>query len=227
MNNIVKVMEELCNILEDFSSTDIEAKNKEFLKADKKANDLIRLRRKATKKFYDLVGKAPSEEVKKARKTEENLASKASDAVKDFYAKNKEQQELKKQGIKGVISREFDTAPSRKGGRGYYFQVLRTSESLKLIEEAFGLMTSLFEVDDKKDNEETNKLKREIKDKEGNKVNVVSVEDELFPYSGDAKQQFNQKVIAKINDMIEGKATLEELIQFIQQKKPFKKVQGK
>ena len=97
-------------------------------------------------------------------------------------------------------------------------------ESFKLIEEAYGLLSSIFEVDDVEDrSQEHNKIKRETKDREGNKVDVVSVEDELFPYAGNAKQQFNQKVIAKINDMIEGKATLEDLIQLVRSKTVAKK----
>ena len=103
-----------------------------------------------------------------------------------------------------------------------------TSEAFKLIEEAFGLMTSLFEVEDAGDMEDTskehNKLKRVIKDEKGQNTDVVSVEDELFPYPGNAKEQFNQKVIAKINDMIEGKATLEDLIQLVRKKHVTKKV---
>ena len=97
-------------------------------------------------------------------------------------------------------------------------------EPFKLIEEAYGLLSSIFEVDDVEDtSQEHNKIKRETKDREGNKVDVVSVEDELFPYAGNAKQQFNQKVIAKINDMIEGKATLEDLIQLVRSKTVAKK----
>ena len=49
----------------------------------------------------------------------------------------------------------------------------------------------------------------------GEEVVVTSVQDELFPYEGNAKEQFNKKVVATINDMIEGKATLEDLIQLV------------
>lgn len=111
-----------------------------------------------------------------------------------------------------------------------YVKKLNASESLKLIEEAYGLMTSLFEVSDEQgveveeDPDEQNKIKREVKDKKGNKTQVVSVADELFPYEGNAKEQFNQKVIAKINDMIEGKATLEDLMQLVRQKRVPKKI---
>ena len=104
----------------------------------------------------------------------------------------------------------------------------KVNESLKIIEEAFDILTSLFEVDDvdgvEDKTKEHNKIKRVIKDKEGNNTEVVSVEDELFPYAGNAKQQFNQKIIAKINDMIEGKATLEDLIQLIKRGTTPKKV---
>ena len=66
---------------------------------------------------------------------------------------------------------------------------------------------------------EVNKITRTKKDKNGEPVEVVSVADELFPYKGTAKEQYNQKILAKINDMIEGTATLEDLIQLIRQKK--------
>lgn len=85
---------------------------------------------------------------------------------------------------------------------------------LELIQEAQSILSSLFEVEDNADTS-TNKLRREKKGKNGEEVVVTSVQDELFPYEGNAKEQFNKKVIATINDMIEGKATLEDLIQLV------------
>ena len=63
-----------------------------------------------------------------------------------------------------------------------------------------------------------NKIKKDRKTKNG-KVEIVSVEDELFPYDGNKKEQYRQKIIATINDMIQGKATLEDLLQIVRQKK--------
>ena len=84
-------------------------------------------------------------------------------------------------------------------------------------------MSNLFEVEyygaNDVEEEQNNKIKRQGKDKHGNKVDLVSVQDELFPYEGNAKEQYNKKIIAKINDMIEGKATLEDLIQLVRNKK--------
>ena len=80
---------------------------------------------------------------------------------------------------------------------------------LELIQEAQSILSSLFEAED------TNKLRREKKGKNDEEVVVTSVQDELFPYEGNTKEQFNKKVIATINDMIEGKATLEDLIQLV------------
>ena len=85
---------------------------------------------------------------------------------------------------------------------------------LELIQEAQSILNSLFEVEDNAD-ASTNKLRREKKGKNGEEVVVTSVQDELFPYEGNAKEQFNKKVIATIHDMIEGKATLEDLIQLV------------
>ena len=93
-------------------------------------------------------------------------------------------------------------------------------EEINNLKEAFD---ALFEVsgteeDEKKQN--VNKIKREKKVGPGKEpTEIVSVADELFPYEGSAKEQFNQKVIAKINDMIEGTATLEDLINLVRQKK--------
>lgn len=83
-------------------------------------------------------------------------------------------------------------------------------EALELMEEI------LFELDtEQKQNISPNKIRKNKKDENGEKVEVVSVADELFPYEGDAKQQFNQKILAKINDMIGGVGSLEDLIQFV------------
>ena len=94
------------------------------------------------------------------------------------------------------------------------------------IKEAFELMEEiLFELDsEQKQNISPNKIKKTKKDENGEKVEVVSVADELFPYEGDAKQQFNQKILAKINDMIEGVGSLEDLIQFVRRGVQAKKV---
>lgn len=94
------------------------------------------------------------------------------------------------------------------------------------IKEAFELMEEiLFELDlENKQSISPNKIKKTKKDENGEKVEVVSVADELFPYEGDAKQQFNQKILAKINDMIEGTGSLEDLIQFVRRGVGNKKV---
>lgn len=92
----------------------------------------------------------------------------------------------------------------------------KTNEALELIESILSYADNLFELDyEEKQNISPNEISRVKKNKKGEKVEVVSVADELFPYEGDAKQQFNQKVLAKINDMIEGTGSLEDLIQFV------------
>ena len=63
----------------------------------------------------------------------------------------------------------------------------------------------------------TNKVKKDVKTKDG-KVELVSVEDELFPKDGNKREQFRQKVIDTINGMIQGTATLEDLLQVVRQK---------
>jgi hypothetical protein len=63
-----------------------------------------------------------------------------------------------------------------------------------------------------------NKIKKDRKTKDG-KVELVSVEDELFPYDGNKKEQYRQKILDTINNMIQGTATLEDLLQIVRQKK--------
>ena len=93
-------------------------------------------------------------------------------------------------------------------------------EQIAELTEAY--QSLLEEVPVEKQDISPNKIKRKKKDSKGEPVEVVSVADELFPYEGNAKQQYNQKIIAKINDMIEGTATLEDLIQLVRQKKTVK-----
>ena len=64
----------------------------------------------------------------------------------------------------------------------------------------------------------TNKIKKDKKTKNG-RVELVSVEDELFPYDGNKREQYRQKIIDTINGMIQGTATLEDLLQIVRQKK--------
>ena len=90
------------------------------------------------------------------------------------------------------------------------------NEALEIIEAIIDYADNLFELDyEEKQNISPNKISRTKKDKDGEKVEVVSVADELFPYEGSAKEQFNKKVLDKINAMIEGKGSLEDLIQFV------------
>ena len=92
----------------------------------------------------------------------------------------------------------------------------KIKEAFELMEQICDFADNLFELDyEEKQNISPNKISKVKKGKDGEKVEVVSVADELFPYEGDAKQQFNQKILAKINDMIEGTGTLEDLIQFV------------
>ena len=101
---------------------------------------------------------------------------------------------------------------------------------LKQLQEAIENFDNLFEVDgDGLGNPaedvppSTNKIKKDIKTKNG-KVELVSVEDELFPKEGNAKEQFKQKVLDKINAMIQGTGTLEDLLNVVRAKqvKPVK-----
>jgi len=99
------------------------------------------------------------------------------------------------------------------------------SDILEEIQELSNKFSNLFEVDgDGLGNPAVdvppsqNKIKRDRKTKDG-KVEVVSVEDELFPYDGNKREQYRQKILDTINNMIQGTATLEDLLQIVRQKK--------
>ena len=63
-----------------------------------------------------------------------------------------------------------------------------------------------------------NKIKKDVKTKDG-KAELVSVEDELFPYDGNKREQYRQKILDTINGMIQGTSTLEDLLQIVRQKR--------
>lgn len=89
-------------------------------------------------------------------------------------------------------------------------------ETFSLMEQICDFADNLFELDiENKQNISPNKISKVKKDKDGKDVEVVSVADELFPHDGTAKQQFDKKILDKINDMIEGTGSLEDLIQFV------------
>ena len=100
------------------------------------------------------------------------------------------------------------------------FVITKESFQDQIAELTEAYQSLLEEIPVEKQDISPNKIKRKKKDEEGEPVEVVSVADELFPYKGTAKEQYNQKIIAKINDMIEGTATLDDLIQLVRQKKP-------
>ena len=99
------------------------------------------------------------------------------------------------------------------------------SDILEEIQDLSNKFSNLFEVDgDGLGNPAVdvppsqNKIKRDRRTKDG-KVEVVSVEDELFPYDGNKREQYRQKILDTINNMIQGTATLEDLLQIVRQKK--------
>ena len=102
---------------------------------------------------------------------------------------------------------------------------------MDILEEIQDLKNKFDKVFEVVNNEETyddgnkspNKISRK-KIEKGSKepVEVVSVADELFPYEGTAKEQLNQKIISKINDMLQGTASLEDLINLVRKPKNLK-----
>ena len=147
----------------------------------------------------------------KAKGKSANKAIKAARASQDKrdkeYMQNSDPEKFNKLRVRTMKADQLVSADPVKS---------RAHEALELIEQIVDYADNLFELDyEEKQNISPNKISRVKKDKDGEKVEVVSVADELFPYSGSAKEQFNQKVLAKINDMIEGTGSLEDLIQFV------------
>ena len=130
------------------------------------------------------------------------------DRMLDFYDKYYE--------LEDAVPTKGDMEDFKRKEKRYKHAEKVANEALSLAESIIGYADNIFELDyENKQNVNTNKIRKLKKDKDGENVEVVSVADELFPYEGNAKQQFNQKVLAKINDMIEGKGSLEDLIQFV------------
>lgn len=240
------IIKEAQDIIESsvFPKVTVEQGNKKFLEADKKNNETQRLYRKSLEKLNNQVKelrksgdnednvdpkvyycnrKSGRGAYQAALKTAQDLQDKAIDTRRALDAEQDRQEGLKKEGLKGVITRDIVVKPSKKHDGYAYGKVLNKNESLEILKEAQDIMSNLFEVEyygaNDVEEEQNNKIKRQGKDKHGNKVDLVSVQDELFPYEGNAKEQYNKKIIAKINDMIEGKATLEDLIQLVRNKK--------
>ena len=90
------------------------------------------------------------------------------------------------------------------------------SKVLDLIYESQSLILPLLEGDETQIDTKIQKVGKKDKDRKDN-VEVVSVEDALFPNQGTNKEQISQKIINKINELIEGKATLADLIQLVKQ----------
>lgn len=239
MNDIIDIMEEMCDVLEGMNLGDMVAdviykKKQEDPDADVEKLEALQKKAEQIPVENDLHKDEKGNWVKPegynySRVPSNVKGSNATDARRNLSKEAEDK--LRDERINDMLN---DYPKAKANSIERHKEKLskknNASEAFKLIEEAFGLMTSLFEVDDasgemEDKSKEHNKLKREIKDEKGNTTDVVSVADELFPYAGNAKQQFNQKVIAKINDMIEGKATLEDLIQLVRKKHTTKKVE--
>ena len=92
-------------------------------------------------------------------------------------------------------------------------QILTLQEQFSNLFEVDGLGNAAVDIPPSQ-----NKIKKDVKTKDG-KAELVSVEDELFPYEGDKREQYRQKILSVINGMIQGTATLEDLLQIARQKK--------
>ena len=147
----------------------------------------------------------------------QNSLIKRTNEVKDLInsgkkkdSKGRKLEELAVRMHKAVDIINSDPNKERKDNFGKQF------EALELMEEIVSYADNIFELDiENKQNISPNKISKIKKDKDGKDVEVVSVADELFPHEGTAKQQFDKKILDKINAMIEGTGSLEDLIQFV------------
>ena len=195
-NEALEIMEEILNVLDEDEIHDYKA-----------------VRRNAEKNMKDHAYKAKQFERRSDKAIEQGKERKA----EVLYDKANDEWDQ-------------ETAEQQRAAQAHNrVQQLRKKQpincALDLMEQICDFADNLFELDyEEKQNISPNKISRTKKDKDGEKVEVVSVADELFPYSGNAKEQFNKKVLDKINDMIEGTGSLEDLIQFVRRGVGNKKV---
>ena len=159
-------------------------------------------------------GKSANQVKQEASKEEAQAARKAIEADLKGNKEERDKQE-------GVVYKKGLIAGDNKGGCLDKWKANKPKPqnincALDIMEQICDFADNLFELDiENKQNISPNKISKVKKDKDGKDVEVVSVADELFPHDGTAKQQFDKKILDKINDMIEGTGSLEDLIQFV------------
>ena len=210
-NEALELMEEIINLLDEDLFNQIRRVHGEP-RGDNKARQLfdkVRAAKDADRKSVPLKGSKDNEYTPKVLR---NSPFSGKDS------KNRAGENKTAQNQDGYGSRwgENGEGAVKSSIERHNKKVSKTHEALELMEQICDFADNLFELDyEEKQNISPNKITKVKKDKNGEKVEVVSVADELFPYSGSAKEQFNKKVLDKINDMIEGTGSLEDLIQFV------------
>ena len=211
-----RIMEEILNVLDEDVYSAIRKKHGEPEYDDlhhtgpNKSYELMDTAQKA--KYHEVKGAA-----KREAKSEEDIVSKRKET------KNSKGMSKTKDRSKGALD-PFDNdkinwsnyTNDDKVEKSIARHNKKVQEALSLMEQICDFADNLFELDiENKQNISPNKISKVKKDKDGKDVEVVSVADELFPHDGTAKQQFDKKILDKINDMIEGTGSLEDLIQFV------------
>ena len=168
-------------------------------------------------------GKSANEVKKEAAKEEANAESKSAKAMLkgDKEEQDKQNEIAWRKGLiatdnKGYAFSKWKAPRNMVDNNSYneiMTQILNLKEQFDNLFEVEGLGEPAVDVPPSQ-----NKIKKDRKTKDG-KVEVVSVEDELFPYEGNKREQYRQKILDTINAMIQGQATLEDLLQIVRQKK--------
>ena len=220
------ILQQIQNLKEDFSSILEDAVRKaerrnldKTIKADhKEVKDLKKNIRDCWRKHSHYL--SPSQDSEKIDNERMGHVKKLKDTITKGNEKLLKRDELNKREAKEAGKEQLatDKAQSNK------FSL--TSESSDILQQIQSLkedFMNLIEVEGLGQPASdvppsTNKIKKDKKTKNG-KVELVSVEDELFPYDGNKREQYRQKILDKINGMIQGTATLDDLLQVVRQKK--------
>ena len=240
MSEAFEIMEEIMNVLDEDIHSAIDKKYPKESEKSKELHDIANVAKRDAEEvakehelgkrpegapitdLFNIPAETPEEREYSKKESKWNVRN-----IKKEFTNNKigDNETRSKQFPKsyknvGVLgepdAKELETERAARKALGKRKAKMNKNEALEILESILSYADNLFELDyEEKQNISPNEISRVKKNKKGERVEVVSVADELFPYEGDAKQQFNQKVLAKINDMIEGTGSLEDLIQFV------------
>ena len=229
LQQIQNLKEDFINLSEKVSQETVDSRNKAMYDLEKEHITNGRQLRKFDKKIGKLEksGEASAQDLRNAYYIRRNLHDKFRDSLDAIRSLSASQEVLASSNPDKVVAKLGNDNPAKgvvvtrvlpkvSDNNSYneiMTRILNLKEDFMNLIEVEGLGQPASDVPPS-----TNKIKKDKKTKNG-KVELVSVEDELFPYDGNKREQYRQKIIDTINGMIQGTATLEDLLQIVRQKK--------